>query len=205
MINMNEDKNEKRKTKNNRDVDDFFNHFFRNPFHQSSLDIFDIFEERIRQMHQEMNRTNQKLPRQYQDEQHDQKPLFFGWSYYQGPDGIPYYQEFTNTENLPTQTHDTAKLTSETQEPFVDVIDAEKEIYVTAEIPGVNKDTIDVELKKDTLFIKIDHPERGFTKEITLPAEVAKKPVEATYNNGILSITLKKQKKKKRGNKINIK
>jgi len=39
---------------------------------------------------------------------------------------------------------------------------------------------------------------------VDLPAEVTKKPVEAKYNNGVLSITLKKRKQKKKGNKINI-
>ena len=194
---MNNDKNEKRKMENNRGIDDFFNHFFSDPFHQSSVDIFDLFEERVRQMHKEMNRLNQ-------NDQYDHKPHIYGWSYYQGPDGIPHYQEFTNTDNLPTQNQDNPKLTTGRTEPFVDVIDSKKEIYITVEIPGVNKDNINVELSKDTLLIKVNHPERGFTKEVDLPAEVGKKPIEAKYNNGILSITLKKRKTMKRGNKINI-
>jgi len=201
---MNNDKNEKRKIENNRNMDDFFDHFFSDPYYQSSSNIFDIFEERLRQMHQEMSRSDSLSPRQHQNEQYDNKPRIYGWSYYQGPDGIPHYQEYTNTNNTPTQTQDTPKLVSGRNEPFVDVIDSKKEVYITAEIPGVNKDNIDVELSKDTLLIRVNHPERGFTKEVDLPAEVGKKPVEAKYNNGILSITLKKRKATKKGNKINI-
>jgi HSP20 family protein len=200
---MNEDKDGNRKVRNNRSMDDFFNQFFNDSFYQSSSDIFNIFEERIRQMHKEMNKINQLSTQSHNNQQTENKPFVYGWSYYQGPDGVPHYQEFSNANELPPEENE--KLPSGRNEPFIDVIEAEKEIYITAEIPGVDKETIDVELAKDTIIIKVNHPERGFAKEINLPAEVGKKPVEATYNNGVLSITLKKQKTKKKGNKINIK
>ncbi len=200
---MNEDKNEKRKIRNKSSRDEFFDHFFDDPFSQYSSEIFNIFEERIRQMHQEMSRMNQLSPNSHQSRQTDNKPIVHGWSYHQGPDGIPHYQEFTNANHLPQR--ENAKLPLEKNEPFIDVIESEKEIYITAELPGVDKDNIDVELAKDAMLIKVNHPDRGFAKEINLPAEVGKKPREATYNNGVLSITLKKEKTKKKGNKINIK
>lgn len=199
---MNKDRNEKRKEENRKDMHDFFDHFFSNQFNQSPKDIFEIFEERVRRMQEEMNRYNQISERTDQCDESDDKPRIYGWSYYQGPDGIPHYQEYSNTNNIPS--NETPELTTQKNEPFIDVIDAEKEIYVTVEIPGINKENIDVILNKETLNIEIRHPERGFSKVVDLPSEVVKRPVEAKYNNGVLSITLKKKKSKKKGNRIDI-
>ena len=199
---MNKDEKPNRKERRNKQPHDFFNNFFGNQFNRSSKDIFDIFEEEIRQMQQEMNAFNQHTPFQRDNNQSENNPRIYGWSYYRGPDGIPHFQEFSNTDSLATQT--SPKLSTEKNEPFIDVIDARKEIYITVELPGVNKENIDVELAKDKLLLTVKHPDRGFTKELDLPAEVGKKPVEAKYNNGVLSITLKKRKTKKQGNRINI-
>jgi HSP20 family protein len=200
---MNKDKKPNRTDRNNKDPYDIFNRFFGNQFNRSSKDIFDLFEEQVRQMQQEMNNFNQ-----YNNQQSDNKPRIYGWSYYMGPDGKPHYQEFSNTEDMPTMpqrsNQKTPELTTEKAEPFIDVIDGKKEIYITVELPGVDKENINVELNKDTLTLDVKHPERGFKKEVDLPADVTKKPVEAKYNNGVLSITLKKRKQKKKGNKINI-
>ncbi len=200
---MNKDKKPNRKDRNNRDPNDFFNRFFGNHFNQSPQDIFDLFEEQVKQMQQEMNAFNQ-----HNNQQSGNKPRIYGWSYYIGPDGKPHYQEFSNTDTEPTMpgisNQKTPELSTEKTEPFIDVIDGKKEIYITVELPGVDKENINVELNKDTLTLDVKDPERGFTKEVDLPAEVTKKPVEAKYNNGILSITLKKRKQKKKGNKINI-
>lgn len=202
---MNKDKNPNKNDSNNNDPFDFFNRFFNNSFNRSSKDIFARFEEQIRQMQEEMNSDNQHTPFS-QDEKPGNNPRIYGWSYYMGPDGKPHYQEFSNTDDIPTQSTPelSSELPTEENDPFIDVIDDAKEIYITVEIPGVDKKNIDVELKKDTLILDVKHPERGFSKEIELPAEVQNKPSEAKYNNGILSITLKKRKHKKKGSKINI-
>ena len=128
-------------------------------------------------------------------------PYIYRYTYHRGPDGQPHYQEFTNMPNHPSQ--HTPELSGET-EPFVDLIDSEKEIYITAELPGIGKENIDVELTKDSLILTVKHPERGFKKEIQLPSEINKKPIEAAYNNGVLSITLEKRKERKKGRSINI-
>lgn len=188
---MTKDENPNNRRKRNNDPYDFFNRFF----NRSSQDIFDLFEEHIKQMQQDMNNQSPNNPRIY------------GWSYHVGPDGKPHFKEYNNTKELPHQEipqHKNPQLSQEKTEPYIDVIEDEKEIYITVETPGVEKENIDVKLNENTLSLDVKHLERGFKKEVQLPAAVKKKPVEATYNNGILSITLKKQKDKKKGNKINI-
>lgn len=201
---MNNEKDPNNKDRKERKPTNPFDRFFNNSFNQSHSDIFDIFEEQIRRMQQEMNMFNQNNPNELYNKQFRDKPLIYGWSYHVGPDGKPHYQEFSNdNEKISQYTPKPPELQAK-KDPFIDVIDAEKEIYITAEIPGVDKENIDVELTKDSLLLTVNHPERGVKKEIDLPAEISRKPVEAKYNNGVLSITLKKRKNKKKGNKINI-
>ncbi len=171
----------------NQERDDLFSNSW-NPFSE--------FQEYFNRMTQEMSRIGTLRS------QKEGVPYIYGWSYHVGPDGKPTYQEFSNISELPSQ--NTLEL-SEKTEPFVDIIESEKELYITVELPGIAKENINVELAKDTLILSVKHPERGFTKEIPLPIEVEKNPVEATYNNGVLSITLQKRKQKIKGQKINIK
>ena len=174
----------------NTDTDDFFFNSW-NPFNE----IQEYFNKMTEEM---MNMTRKgRLPTPKEG-----GPYIYGYSYHVGPDGQPHYQEFNNISDLPSPQQN-PELTGKT-EPFVDLIDSEKELYITAELPGIGKENIDVELTKDTLILTIKHPERGFKKEIQLPSEINKKPIEATYNNGVLSITLEKRKEKKKGRKINI-
>jgi HSP20 family protein len=191
---MNKDRKPNKKERNPTNP---FDRFFRDPFSQSTPNIFDIFEQEFKRMQQEMTNFHQNS----MFEQTQNQPRIYGWTYYVGPDGKPHYQEYNNAERIPTNQKPQIQ---EKNEPFIDVIDSDKEIYITAEIPGIEKENINVELTKDSLILNVKHPERGFNKEINLPAEINKKPVEAKYNNGVLSITLKKRKEKKKGHKINI-
>jgi HSP20 family protein len=173
----------------NRDLDDFF---------FSSWNPFSEFQEYFNHMTQELSK-NGTLP-----SPKDGGPYIYGWSYYRGPDGKPIYQEFSNMSELQRPRNNTPVL-SEKNEPFVDVIESEKEVYITVELPGIPKENIKVEMTKNSLILSVKHPDRGFKKEVQLPSEVEKTPVEATYNNGVLSITLQKRKEIIKGRKINIK
>jgi len=195
---MNKDKNPNKKERNPTNP---FDRFFRDPFNRTTPDIFDLFEQEFKRMQQEMTNFNQHHPFNQTESQPIGQPRIYGWSYYVGPDGQPHFQEYSNTNQLPTKQKPQIQ---EKNEPFIDVIDSDKELYITAELPGISKENIDVELTKDSLILTVKHPERGFEKEIQLPTEINKKPVEAKYNNGVLSITLQKRKQKKKGHKINI-
>ncbi len=92
--------------------------------------------------------------------------------------------------------------------PPVDVIDREKEILVRAELPGVNKDEIDVTVTDDRITIKgeyrkEDKEEKGeyhrmetrygsFSRSLDLPADVDAAKTSAKFEDGVLEITLPK-------------
>jgi len=100
-----------------------------------------------------------------------------------------------------------------------DIRENDKEYVVDAEIPGVNKEDIKLELINDTLTISAEHKaeteeksdnylrrERrmgSFSRSFYVP-NVKNEMVTAKYNNGILTITLPKDKEKHKSNRIDI-
>ena len=90
----------------------------------------------------------------------------------------------------------------------VNVVEHDGDVEVTADIPGVAPEDIDVQLKEGMLTIKGEKKvekddkqkdfhvmERSygmFERAIALPAEVDAAKVEATFDKGVLKVTLKK-------------
>ncbi|EMA06102.1 archaeal heat shock protein Hsp14 [Haloferax denitrificans] len=94
------------------------------------------------------------------------------------------------------------------QDISLDVVDDEETIEVVADLPGFEKDDLDVSVSGRRLTIAADHEEssevdddqyvrrersqRSVSRTITLPAEVARDEVSASYKNGVLTVTLPK-------------
>jgi HSP20 family protein len=107
---------------------------------------------------------------------------------------------------------------------YIDVIQNEKNVVVRADLPGMEKDKIDITLDNDR-YIKISgsremtksekspgvvRQERfsgKFSKVVELPCEVTPAGINATYKDGVLEITIpkKKQDPKEESVKINVK
>ncbi len=94
------------------------------------------------------------------------------------------------------------------REPYTEVVDAGDELIITAELPGMSKEDIDVTVTENTITIRAEKKEEkeerteegiritrgysGFYKEIALPVAVDPNTAKAKYNNGILEIRVKK-------------
>ena len=79
------------------------------------------------------------------------------------------------------------------REPLVDVIEEPDQIKVVTELPGVEKDEIDLYATSRTLTINVSNPQRRFYKQLDLPAEVDESSASSTYRNGILETVLRKK------------
>jgi HSP20 family protein len=98
--------------------------------------------------------------------------------------------------------------------PKVDLIDRDHDIVIKAEMPGVDKDDIDISVTRNTVTIKgeTSHEEeeekgdfyrkemtRGsFSRRLTLPADVDEEKAKAEFKDGVLELTLPKVEKAKR-------
>ncbi|MFB6071978.1 MAG: Hsp20/alpha crystallin family protein [Halobacterium sp.] len=90
----------------------------------------------------------------------------------------------------------------------VDVEGAGDAFEVTADLPGFEKDDIDVEVQDRTVRVAADHEEeaaesdedyvrkertkRSVSRSVTLPEAVEESAASATFTNGVLTVTLPK-------------
>jgi len=162
-----------------------------------SDDFFAGFDEEFKRMRQHMGHIFEEAMRnQPQDES---KKYVYGFSMQTGPDGRPHFKEFGNVpkpgeHQIPGE-----------REPLVDVIEGSEEITVIAELPGVNKEDIDLEADERSLTIDVDKEERRYHKELEMPCDVSPKSIKASYKNGVLEVKLKRMEKcKERRKKIKI-
>lgn len=98
-----------------------------------------------------------------------------------------------------------------TFQPKVNIVDSEKEITVSVEIPGMDEKDIDLSLTKDSLTIKGEKKEEkeekgknyhrmersygSFSRTLPLPVEINTEKAEASYKQGVLTILLPKTEK----------
>ena len=80
---------------------------------------------------------------------------------------------------------------------MVDVMNADGEIRVIIELPGVKKEDIKLSGTDDKLTISVDTPQRKYFKEVELPAKVDSKKATSKYKNGVLDIIVPKKKEEK--------
>ncbi|MCX7927704.1 MAG: Hsp20/alpha crystallin family protein [Candidatus Omnitrophica bacterium] len=93
-------------------------------------------------------------------------------------------------------------------QPLVNVRQTDKEVILEAEMVGLNKEDISIELQDDELIIKGKpkscEPPKGYTvihrercpyeymRKFILGNMIDKEKIEAQYENGILKVTLQK-------------
>jgi HSP20 family protein len=130
--------------------------------------------------------------------------MFDRWFDYAFPRGLlrPFRSELTPLSPL------------EVRMPKVDVIDRDDEVLVRAEIPGVEKNDLDVSISDNSVTIKGEtkHEEKeekgeyyrceisqgAFTRTVALPDYVDTEKSKAKFKDGVLELNLPKIEKAKR-------
>lgn len=89
----------------------------------------------------------------------------------------------------------------------VDLYEDKDNTYVRAELPGVNRDEISVEMVEDYLTISASRKSAAgqgkneqsfsFSRSVNIPEEVQADKVSAAYENGVLTVTLPKREEAK--------
>ena len=98
--------------------------------------------------------------------------------------------------------------------PKIDVVDRDKEVFVKAELPGFDKDDLDISIANNRLIIKAktykeEKEEKGdylkqeiskseVYRSIILSDEVEDENIKTFFKNGVLELTIPKQKKSQR-------
>ena len=74
------------------------------------------------------------------------------------------------------------------REPLVDVYEEDDHVLVLAEIPGVSKKDVQLELADDRLTIRAQRGEKRYCKEVVLPRSFGQQNMHWECTNGILKI-----------------
>jgi HSP20 family protein len=182
----------------------------RSPFFGFGGDIFEemnrLFEDMFREIWEQVPRDlirERKLPDG--STVREAGPFVYGYSVTMGPDGKPVVREFGNVRPKAGAFPGRAALeVKEEREPLVDTIVEDDTVRVVAEIPGVEKEDINLQCTEDSLVISVDSEKRKYYKELDLPAAVDPNSSKASYKNGVLEVTFKKKAAKPKGKEIKI-
>ncbi|MBP9089848.1 Hsp20/alpha crystallin family protein [bacterium] len=95
--------------------------------------------------------------------------------------------------------------------PRIDVRETDKELRISAELPGLSENEIDVSLSRDMLTIsgekkkeceqnvqgwyRMERSYGTFTRSISLPCEVDQDSCNASFKNGVLTVSFAKTAK----------
>ncbi len=104
--------------------------------------------------------------------------------------------------------------------PAVDIKDEENKLVVTTDLPGINKEDIEINLKENMLeisaksgkeketeekgYIRRERSYTRFYRAIRLPASIKEEETTGKMENGVLTITLQKMKLEEPSKKIQI-
>lgn len=106
----------------------------------------------------------------------------------------------------------------------VDVAEDDETVTVTADLPGFQKDDIDISLREGRLTIRAEREEeteteseddeetyhrrervhREVSRTLRIPADVDEEAASASYQNGVLTVTLPKEEAETEGHSIDV-
>ena len=132
-------------------------------------------------------------------------PFVFGFSVKTGPDGFPVFEDFGNTRMKPFGKKGEKPTVDTRREPLTDINETDDQIAITVELPGVNKEDIDINVMEEKVEVNVKTESRKYFKSIDLTSVVETESSKATYKNGILDLVLtKKESDKPKGTKIKV-
>lgn len=97
--------------------------------------------------------------------------------------------------------------------PLVDIYETEQEVRIEADMPGVSKEDIDIQLEGDELIVTAKHSRRevpaeyvileqerivaDYYRKFSLGSQIEREKINAKYDKGVLTISLGKSEQAK--------
>ncbi len=208
---------------------DWYKNFFGRPANRKRGGFFDDYFAGFEEMQEEMERifkqfleiqsnAPKELIREYQapdgTKVREVGPIVYGYSMTIGPDGKPHISQFGNVRNLAggsnkhelnlTGMSSGPALTAE-REPLADVNTTEKVIKVIAEMPGIKKEDIRINVTEGMVEITTTGSQRKYNKTLEIPQEADIDSAKSNYINGILEIVFnKKENTRPKGKEVKV-
>ena len=124
-------------------------------------------------------------------------------------------------ENMRNFFEDFPSWSTTSRSPAVDVREEDKQYVVEAELPGMTEKDVEVDVDEDTLtiaskrqeeteekkegYLRRERRSTAFKRSFALPPDVEESKIDATFKNGLLTVTLPKGKETARHRSISVK
>lgn len=161
---------------------------------------FDDHYENLRRLSNRFFNWDDVFENQIGDQVLTYGPYYYGYQMTVGPDGKPSVREWGNV-----RPHN-ALADSSVREPYIDQVLDEKNrtLKLVAEMPGIEKSDIKVNVEENTVTITAEHDKRKYKSKVNLKNKVDENSAKAQYSNGILELTFKLVEKKPQGKLVAI-
>ncbi|MEM0139039.1 MAG: archaeal heat shock protein Hsp20 [Ferroplasma sp.] len=168
----------------------------------------DIFNDMYDEFGLDMRKINNELAKFWESaikgngESKSFGPYVYGFTYKVGSDGKPVFQEFGNVPKnaLGQRTESPEGF----REPLTDVNEDKNNVYITYELPGVEKSDIKLTVNESNIELKVDKGNRKYYKSLDFTSPVDMDSIIAKFTNGVLDITVKKLQGKNSGKSVKI-
>jgi HSP20 family protein len=117
-----------------------------------------------------------------------QLPYYYGYQINVGPDGKPHIREFGNVKPAARGLIEQSGV----REPLVDTSVDEKnnQLIITAEMPGVNKEDIKVNISDTYITIQAEKGDKKYHTDVPINLALEDVSAKAAYSNGILELKI---------------
>lgn len=165
--------------------------------------IFEAMNEEFSEAEEMLNRMFRTIREINPSDVAANSPYYYGYQITIGPDGKLHVREFGNVRPAAKGLVEQASV----RQPLFDTAINEKQnmLIITAEMPGVNKEDIKVNIADQYVTI---HAEKGYKKyhtDIPVDLELDDTSAKATYSNGILELKIRlKQAPKAKAREIKV-
>ncbi len=126
-----------------------------------------------------------------------QHPFVYGFSVTQRPGEEPEIREFGNIPMF-EQRETGEKRFLDIRKPLIDVLEAEDTVHVIAEMPGIEKQNIQLNATDLILDIETIDGNPKYSERVELPVKVDPQSAKATYKNGVLEVTFSRMQSSSR-------
>jgi len=164
-----------------------------------SFDAFDKRGKQFREIQRWMNYTSTDIPTDIKlplSKENRSYPTGCPCLLHNRQKDTSHLDRFLDTQGIP----DSSRQTPEAIDTSIDVIEWDKTVSITTEIPGCSEKDIDLEFTENKVIIRVDAEESKYYNEVELPCDVDVDSATTSYQNGILDIELKKVKAGRGGN-----
>jgi HSP20 family protein len=158
--------------------------------------MFESIDREFAEAEEMLNRMFRTIRQTGPSEMALQGPYYYGYQITVGRDGKPHVREFGNVKPSSRGLVEQSGI----REPLFDTVLDEKEntLTITAEMPGVTKQDIKVNVGEEYVSIHAEKGEKKYHTDIPVNVPLDDTSAKAIYANGILELKIKLETPPKR-------